>query len=80
MSDEVIGFHCQQAAENMLKALLSDLGITFHKTRELGTLMDSLVRSGAPLQGEFENLDTLTPFWRGVSLRRQRRQGVTEPG
>ena len=25
----------------MLKALLSDLGITFHKTRELGALMDS---------------------------------------
>ena len=27
VSDEVIGFHCQQAAEKMLKALLSDLGI-----------------------------------------------------
>ena len=25
VSDEVIGFHCQQAAEKMLKALLSDL-------------------------------------------------------
>ena len=30
VSDEVIGFHCQQAAEKMLKALLSDLGIIFH--------------------------------------------------
>ena len=36
VSDEVVGFHCQQAAEKMLKALLSDLGITFHKTHELG--------------------------------------------
>ena len=26
VSDEVIGFHCQQAAEKMLKALLSDFG------------------------------------------------------
>lgn len=25
VSDEVFGFHCQQAAEKMLKALLSDL-------------------------------------------------------
>ncbi len=62
VSDEVIGFHCQQAAEKMLKALLSDLGATFHKTHELGALMDALARSGAPLPGEFENLDMLTPF------------------
>ena len=40
ISDEVIGFHCQQAAEKMLKALLSDLGAVFHKTHELGALMD----------------------------------------
>ena len=62
VSDEVIGFHCQQAAEKMLKALLSDLGTAFHKTHELGALMDTLARSGAPLPGEFENLDMLTPF------------------
>ena len=62
VSDEVIGFHCQQAAEKMLKALLSDLGTAFHKTHELGALMDMLARSGAPLPDEFENLDLLTPF------------------
>ena len=62
VGDEVIGFHCQQAAEKMLKALLSDLGTMFHKTHELGALMDSLARSGAPLPDEFENLDRLTPF------------------
>jgi hypothetical protein len=27
--DEVIGFHCQQAAEKMLKALLPDSGAAF---------------------------------------------------
>ena len=61
VSDEIIGFHCQ-AAEKMLKALLSDLGTAFRKTHELGALMDALARSGAPLPGEFENLDVLTPF------------------
>jgi HEPN domain-containing protein len=40
VSDEVIGFHCQQAAEKMLKAVLSDLGIAFRKTHELGVLME----------------------------------------
>ena len=48
VSDEVIGFHCQQAAEKMLKALLSDLGAAFRRTHELGALMDTLARSGAP--------------------------------
>ncbi|HWE50829.1 MAG TPA: HEPN domain-containing protein [Bryobacteraceae bacterium] len=69
VSDEVIGFHCQQAADKMLKALLSDLGSAFQKTHELGALMDTLARSGAPLPGEFENLDMLTPFGARVSLR-----------
>jgi HEPN domain-containing protein len=57
VSDEVIGFHCQQAAEKLLKASLSDLGIAFHKTHELGALMASLARAGAPLPEEFESLD-----------------------
>ena len=46
----------------MLKALLSDLGAAFHKTHELGVLMDSLADSGAPLPNEFLNIDVLTPF------------------
>ena len=62
VSDEVIGFHCQQGAEKVLKALLSDLGVRFRKTHELGALMDLLARAGEPLPSEFENLDALTPF------------------
>ena len=38
-SDEIIGFHCQQAAEKILKALLSDVGVRFRKTYEIGALM-----------------------------------------
>ena len=62
IGDEVIGFHCQQAAEKMLKALLSDLGASFHKTHELGALMESLAHCGEPLPPDFETLDALTPF------------------
>jgi len=32
VSDEVVGFHCQQAAEKLLKALLAGLGISFRRT------------------------------------------------
>jgi HEPN domain-containing protein len=49
VSDDVIGFHCQQAAEKMLKALLSDLGAAFHKIHELGALMDTLASSTTSL-------------------------------
>ncbi len=80
VSDEVFGFHCQQAAEKLLKAVLSDLGVTFRKTHELGALMDTLAHSGAPLPEGFENLDALTPFSADVSLRRLRWYGVPEPG
>ena len=62
VSDEVISFHCQQAAEKMLKALLSDLGAAFRKTREPGALNGCVgtIRRTAP--GSFENPDMLTPF------------------
>ncbi len=62
ISDEVIGFHCQQAAEKLLKALLSDLGVAFRKTHELGGLMEELQRAGASLPPDFDALDMLTPF------------------
>ena len=62
VSDEVIGFHCQQAAEKILKALLSDLGVRFRKTHEIGALMAFLAQAGHALPEQFENLDVLTPF------------------
>jgi len=62
VSDEIVGFHCQQAAEKMLKALLSDLGVRFRKTHELGALMELVAQAGHPLPGQFAELDRLTPF------------------
>jgi len=62
VSDEIIGFHCQQAAEKILKALLSDVGVRFRKTHEIGALMDLLAQAGHELPNQFENLDVLTPF------------------
>ena len=62
VSDEIIGFHCQQAAEKILKALLSDAGVRFRKTHEIGALMALLEHAGRTLPDQFENLDALTPF------------------
>ena len=35
ISDDVVGFHAQQAAEKLLKALLSHLGLAFRRTHDL---------------------------------------------
>ena len=62
VGDDIIGFHCQQAAEKLLKALLSELGISFPRTHNLRLLMDLLADVGHPLPPELDNLDSLTPF------------------
>ena len=62
VSDEIIGFHCQQAAEKILQAPLSDAGVRFRKTHEIGSLMELLAQAGHALPDQFENLDVLTPF------------------
>lgn len=62
VADEVIGFHCQQAAEKMLKALLSAAGGALRKTHDLRTLMEGLAAAGEPLPPEFDSLDAFTPF------------------
>ncbi|HXJ42428.1 MAG TPA: HEPN domain-containing protein [Bryobacteraceae bacterium] len=46
VSDEIVGFHCQQAAEKLLKALLSDMGTAFRRTHELGALVHSVLSIG----------------------------------
>jgi HEPN domain-containing protein len=62
VGDEIIGFHCQQAAEKILKALLSDVGVRFRKTHEIGALMALMAEAGYALPDQFEDLDLLTPF------------------
>ena len=53
VSDEVIGFHCQQAAEKMLKALLSDLGAeTRALLRSLRSWVEGRLRSRTILEAK----------------------------
>jgi HEPN domain-containing protein len=62
VSDEIFGFHCQQAAEKLLKALLSQACIGFSRTHNLRLLMDLLADSGQPLPTDLAELDILTPY------------------
>ena len=62
VSDEIIGFHRQQAAEKLLKALLSDLGGRFQRTHNLRVLVDLVADAGHALPARLSDLDTLTPY------------------
>ena len=55
-------FHCQQAAEKYLKALLIDRGIAFPRTHDLSALL-ALLLPGAPLWTSFDTAcQTLTKY------------------
>lgn len=65
--DEVLGFHLQQAAEKLLKAALSRLGVSYRRTHNLTELMVLLEDAGNPLPADLRPLQGLTPFatdWR----------------
>jgi HEPN domain-containing protein len=62
VSDEIIGFHCQQAAEKLLKAALTEFSRPFRRTHDLRELMDLLSDAGHPLPRILAGLDKLTPY------------------
>ncbi len=62
ISNEIFGFHAQQAAEKCLKAILSELDVRFARTHNLRLLMDLLADAGHPLPSSLTDLDLLTPY------------------
>ncbi len=59
---EVFGFHAQQAAEKLLKAVLVAAGANYPRTHRLAELIDSLGVAGVQVPPEFDDLRHLTPF------------------
>jgi len=62
ISNEIFGFHAQQAAEKCLKAMLSELDVRFARTHNLRLLMDLLADAGHTLPSSLADLDLLTPY------------------
>ena len=62
VSDAAIGFHCQQAAEKLLKALLSHMGVRFRRTHDIKELMDLVQDGGMSIPPSLMELDLLTPY------------------
>ena len=63
----VVAFHCQQAAEKYLKALLTCWGIEFPKTHVLANLIALIEARNAALATSLLDTIVLTPY--GVELR-----------
>ena len=62
-----VGFHAQQAAEKLIKAVLVRHQIEFPKTHDLARLRKLLAQVDRALAGSLAPLDALTPF--GVEFR-----------
>src|SRR5258705_13962928 len=62
IADEVVGYHCQQAVEKLLKARLVDLGVNYPKTHNVQMLVELLEDQGKHLPADLADLDLLTPY------------------
>jgi HEPN domain-containing protein len=62
ITDEILGFHVQQAAEKCLKAVLCHQGITYRRTHDLQELADLLIDAGASVPPEIADLCAWSPF------------------
>ena len=55
-------FHCQQAAEKYLKALLQELGLAIPRIHDLADLLELLLAHDATLRRLRRGMDFLTQF------------------
>lgn len=60
--ESTIGFHCQQAVEKALKAVLAVEGWEFPYTHNLGLLIQLCGDADASLPAQLADVDRLTPF------------------
>ena len=60
--EEALGFHCQQAVEKALKAVLSIHGIRFQRTHDIAELLDLLRDAGHAAPATLDGCDTLTAY------------------
>ena len=64
---EIVAFHCQQAVEKYLKALLVQRQVEFPKTHDIAKLLDRVATVIADIAESLRDADVLTPF--GVEAR-----------
>ena len=66
MADVLVCFHAQQAVEKALKAVLAARGVEFPFIHDISGLAKLCREAGAPLPGEMDGADLLTPYAAGL--------------
>lgn len=61
-SDSIIGFHCQQAVEKYLKAVLALQEVRVARTHEIGDLILQVNEGGLDIPQGFEEAANLSPY------------------
>jgi HEPN domain-containing protein len=67
VSDEIIGFHAQQAVEKAVKAVLCSRGTRYRRTHDIAELIDLLDDNAIARPGDLDKATSLSPF--AVELR-----------
>jgi HEPN domain-containing protein len=62
VTDEIVGFHAQQAIEKWLKALMASRGMDEARIHDIGRLLQLLENDGAKLPDNARRLDDLTIY------------------
>lgn len=62
VSDFIWGFHAQQAAEKLLKSVLTIHKIEFEKTHDLVLLSDLLIKNKIKIVFDLAKLENLNPY------------------
>lgn len=62
ISDDVVGFHSQQAIEKSIKAVLTWNGVVFRRTHDLLELVDICDEHGINFELDSDQLALLNPF------------------
>jgi HEPN domain-containing protein len=75
VTDAIVGFHAQQAAEKALKAALASADLEFPYTHNITTLMQLCDDAELTLPNELATVDLLTPY--GVAGRYGARSPAT---
>ena len=62
ISDEILGFHIEQAIEKSLKCILVFHNIPFRKTHDIRELLDLIHDNNIQLPDTFNTIDEWTPY------------------
>ena len=62
VSDEMVGFHAQQAVEKAIKAVLTAEGVRYRRVHDIAELLDLMRDNNVTYPPELEKATALTPF------------------